>query len=238
MEQRRLVLISDLHGWLPGDLPAGDLLVIAGDFCPIRDHSMERQQGWLEEKLRPWLDSLPYKDIVAIGGNHDFVAQKKPELVKELPWHYLQDETLWIQDLHLWGSPWAAPCGRWAFMKPEHKLAELYQEIPDNTDLVITHTPAVRAGDRVVSGKLVGSDSLRERMLKMRPALHVSGHIHEGRGHYQIGRETRSINASLLDENYQPWGWCYTVLLEQGEDSWQVAEVSEEPPQSEGYDFH
>lgn len=237
-QQRRIVLVSDLHGWLPEDLPAGDLLIIAGDFCPIKEHGKEYQHSWLQDTLQPWLHSQSYMDIVAIGGNHDFIAEADSQAVRALPWHYLQDESLWIQDLHIWGSPWAPPCGRWAFMLPENQLEELWQGAPDNTDLLITHTPAGGAGDRVVSGKLVGSASLRSRLLQIKPALHVCGHIHEGRGHYNIGSSTISINASLLDETYQPWSWCYQIDLEQGESGWRVLRISEEPLDSSDYDFH
>jgi 3',5'-cyclic AMP phosphodiesterase CpdA len=70
----RVVAIADLHGNLPGDLPEGDVLVIAGDVCPIEDHSVEFQDRWLKETFAAWLDSLPHAEVIWIAGNHDFVC--------------------------------------------------------------------------------------------------------------------------------------------------------------------
>ena len=72
----RVVTIADLHGNLPTDLPDGDVLVIAGDVCPIADHAIAFQERWLKGPFPEWLESLPHDEVVWIAGNHDFACQQ------------------------------------------------------------------------------------------------------------------------------------------------------------------
>ena len=45
------------------------------------------------------------------------------------------------QPVCLYGSPWSAYCGTWAFMvKPEN--AAVWDKIPSETDILVTHGPA------------------------------------------------------------------------------------------------
>jgi len=230
MNSQRVTLISDLHGWLP-ELPGGDLLVIAGDFCPIKDHGIERQKSWVSGPFEEWLVAQPYENIVGIAGNHDFIAEgsEGSKILRSLSWEYLQDESRWIGGMKIWGSPWCAPCGRWAFMAGENDLESRWAEIPQDTDLVITHSPAHGWGDRVMSGERVGSETLFSRLQEVRPALHVHGHIHEARASGRFPRGIPTINASLLDERYEPWGWCWQLQMNQQESVWQIGQISEEP---------
>ena len=74
----RVAAISDLHGFLP-DVPACDVLLVAGDICPVEDHDLDFQRRWLEGPFSDWLRGLDAGEIVGIAGNHDFVAQADPE---------------------------------------------------------------------------------------------------------------------------------------------------------------
>src|SRR5437764_537555 len=56
MPDLKVLAISDLHGFLPENLPPCDLLLIAGDLCPLRDHSPLAQANWLATTFRAWLD--------------------------------------------------------------------------------------------------------------------------------------------------------------------------------------
>ena len=62
----KIVCISDLHGYLPTEMPKGDVLVIAGDICPATDHSAVFQQAWLSTEFNTWLDAMKYNNIVCI----------------------------------------------------------------------------------------------------------------------------------------------------------------------------
>src|SRR5690348_4412774 len=97
--------ISDLHGFLP-ETPPCDVLLIAGDVCPVDDHALRYQRDWLELSFAPWLETQPARAIVGIAGNHDFVAESDDELMRSLPWTYLRDETTEVAGLTIHGSPW------------------------------------------------------------------------------------------------------------------------------------
>ena len=86
-------------------------------------------------------------------------------------------------------------------MGNEERLAQIYQHIPENTDIVISHGPAFGILD-VVGWKNQGSQALRYRIDEIKPKYLISGHIHEDRGFLQK-EFTTYINASILDERYQ-----------------------------------
>src|ERR1035437_821520 len=100
----RIIAISDTHGTLP-EIPECDLLIIGGDVCPVHDHTMGFQRSWLELDFDNWLKGLPVKQIVGIGGNHDFALETWPDLARSLHWQYLLDEGFEYEGLTLWGIP-------------------------------------------------------------------------------------------------------------------------------------
>ena len=203
----KIGLTSDLHGVLP-KVPDCDLLLIGGDLCPVHDHDEKFQFYWLDGPFRAWLNhqSMP---VVGVAGNHDFVAETDAgdELLHSLDWTYLMDETAQVADLSIHGSPYSNQFGRWAFMMPEYELAEyIWSQIPKGLDVLITHGPPKHAGDKVNNNwhpddPNVGSMSLRHMVLAQKPAIHLTGHIHEAYGEYQIG-DTTVYNASINNEIY------------------------------------
>jgi Icc-related predicted phosphoesterase len=74
--------------------------------------------------------------------------------------------------------------------------------IPVGTDVLITHGPAFGLHDIVVNGTNTGCKDLLQRIIEVKPKVHVCGHIHEGYGSIKKG-ETRFINASVLNESYE-----------------------------------
>jgi Icc-related predicted phosphoesterase len=61
--------------------------------------------------------------------------------------------------------------------------AELYERIPEDTEILITHTPPYGILDKTRRGSHAGCDRLLARLTKLRDCrLHVFGHIHEGHG--------------------------------------------------------
>lgn len=204
---RRIVATSDWHGELPVDLPEGDILVIAGDLLPVWDHDPAFQARWTRERLIPYLAPLPFKNIIFIGGNHDFYFMEADEWIALLPpnVHYLRDESAEIGGIRFHGSPWSNRFGDWAFMLSENDLADKWALISDETEVLIVHGPPFGACD--LTGRWgnenVGSKTLRQRLVDLRIPLVITGHIHEGYGSDQIG-ETSVENVSLMDVDYRP----------------------------------
>lgn len=198
----RIVCISDTHGKHHRllDLPEGDVLVHAGDFC---------NQGTLAEvqEFGKWLATLPYRHRIVVAGNHDWPFERTPRKARAAlrSATYLQDKGVEIDGVRFWGSPWQPVFYNWAFNLPRGpKLAEKWALIPDGTDVVITHGPPRGYGDQCLSnGFNAGCDDLLVALERCGARLHVAGHIHEGYGVRNHGPMT-IVNASTCNLNYQP----------------------------------
>ena len=212
----RITVISDTHtkhGLIPlTDLPGGDLLIHAGDIM----NSGYNKNDILD--FCTWFHSLEqYDKKIFIAGNHDRMFENHPEGVEELlniyfDIDYLQDEGYDLYDLDtdtstkIYGSPWQPEFYSWAFNLPKNgiELAGKWEAIPNNTDILITHGPAFGTLDTVAGRPWdnLGCELLAERIERLKPKIHVCGHIHSGRG-YEFKNGTHFFNASVLDEQYE-----------------------------------
>lgn len=208
----KIVAISDLHGQLP-EIPPCDLLLIAGDICPVTDHGVAYQADWLDTEFRRWLRSLTHVGhVVGVAGNHDFIFERAPQLLpRDLPWTYLQDELTEVAGLRIWGTPWQPWFFDWAFNGRPDELKERWALIPDAVDVIVVHGPPHGYGDGVPRYERVentGCPHLLRRIEDIKPRLVVFGHIHEGRGQWQHGPTTLA-NVTIVDEGYAhvypPW---------------------------------
>jgi Icc-related predicted phosphoesterase len=197
----KIVCFSDIHDqyksknltkWFQ-DNPA-DILLFAGDI----------QGEYNGEDFPEWINGLPYKHKLLVFGNHDGNSRDILEQAKKYPGiRFINQEGVCVEGIHIYGSPYSVTFGNWWFMENEWKLAELYQEIPDRTEILLTHTPAFGILDQTFYGEMVGSKSLLSRIREL-PNLkyHVFGHVHEGAGKSNGGKVT-FVNASVLDEKYR-----------------------------------
>ena len=183
-----LVLISDTHGKHPS-LPAGDVLVHCGDLTHFGSFAELRREV-------EWLASLPYRQIVLVGGNHDVALgnlceKGLEEKTRKLLFgriHYLRDSGIEIEGVKFWGSPWIPPYAG-VFNLPEKELRSKWNLIPPGTDVLVTHGPP--AG--ILDGG-TGSAGLAEAVRRIQPAIHCFGHVHEHRG--QVEQGTRFFNCA------------------------------------------
>lgn len=220
----KLVCTSDLHGYLP-KIPECDILLIAGDICPRMDHTVPFQEIWLRDNFRPWLCKVPAEHLVFIAGNHDFYFEycryngmhniftpvDKME-TNDHRIHYLEDNSTKIGDLVIYGTPWQRRFFDWAFNLDEPELDKVFDNIR-NCDILLTHQPAWMCGDWSSYGEEnTGSKKLLEKLLEIQPKVHVTGHIHSGVGLYRVGK-TLSINASYVNEKYQPVNQLWEIEL-------------------------
>lgn len=246
----RVAAISDLHGRLPRvaggypDVPACDVLVIAGDVAPdfhghgtsqpvrpgsktfqhVYDKGEAAQANWLNTNFRDWLmDIIGHHgcEVVGIAGNHDFVFERRLE-PRDLPWTYLRDAESHVAGLSFYGVPWCPKLGRWAFYADERRLRLAYAAVPENIDVLISHSPPYGYGDTVpetspfgMPGETlhVGTHQLTDILKEKKPRAVVSGHIHEGRGRHEYAGHTVVYNVAYLNDNYRPHpGPACTIL--------------------------
>ncbi len=240
MKEVKIVAISDIHGYLPGNLPSGDILTISGDICQVRcSHSPTNQFHWIQNKLIPWfyelINSGKFKHIVFIAGNHDFIFKSllaDPSSF-HIIWpdnvHYLCDSLIEIEELKIYGTPWTPTFGNWAFMGDYGTLEGHFKKIPEGMDIVLSHGPMYgyndtilqypeRTGDRDLH---IGSKALLQRIKEVKPKWILVGHIHSGNHavekvfHFMgdLTNHTNSINVSLIDEDYDPSYFPYEFSI-------------------------
>ncbi len=198
----KFTFISDTHGKHELiRLPAGDVLVHAGDF------SMRGSLPEVETFLR-WFEEQPFQHRILVAGNHDFLAEREPGIFRALipdSIIYLEDSGVEIDGVRIWGSPITPWFFDWAFNRQRGAdIRRHWDLIPDDTDLLITHGPPYGILDEVLRDpRPVGCRDLLRRAEQVQPRVHVFGHIHEGYGRLRHN-STLYINASVLDVRYQP----------------------------------
>lgn len=200
-----IVMTADLHGTLPGITPC-DLLIIAGDICPIKgSHSPAAQAAWLRKAFAPWLESIEAKHIIGVAGNHDFIFEH-PKEVPELPWTYLEDTSVTVEGLNIHGTPWVPNLKRWAFHGGMgNRCKTKFNDIPEDTDILVSHGPFSGHGDFLEGYGHIGCTKMREKIHEVQPSLFVCGHIHEGYGHYRDSDIKHGVyNVAHMDEFYEP----------------------------------
>lgn len=186
----RIILAADSHGghrYGEAYWPKGDILFHAGDIT--NTGGMGEVKDFVQWAGR---EQTQYKDVVFVAGNHDLAIQFQPYLFREYlqPYqrlHYLQDESLIMEGLHIYGSPWQPMFGGTAFnLYNEKELLKKWQMIPKDVDILLTHTPPRNILDSTHDGEKCGSISLLTEIFdRIKPKLHVFGHIHQSSGIYR-----------------------------------------------------
>ena len=203
----RIVCISDTHLRHSISIPDGNMLLHAGD-ATFRGTEEE-----VSEFAR-WYSSFPHAVKVFVAGNHDWGFEKRPEHFREILEDkgiiYLQDQSATLFGLNVYGSPWQPTFFDWAFnLDRGDDIKEKWDQIPDSTDVLITHGPPKGILDRTLAREMrppqsVGCWDLKERVTKLSNLkLHVFGHIHPGYGIEKQGGVT-FVNASICNEDYKP----------------------------------
>lgn len=197
----RIVSISDTHGkHAKVRLPDGDVLIHAGDFMTYGDRLSEIAS------FNHWLSKQPHRHKVVIAGNHDLLLESDPSLARAqlTAAIYLENSAVEIEGLHIWGSPQQPRFLDWAFnVDRGPAIRQYWNKIPTKTDILITHGPPFGILDKIApSGEHLGCEELAIAVQRVRPKLHVFGHIHGGRGTCEHDG-TKYLNAAVLDENYR-----------------------------------
>lgn len=205
----RIVCISDTHNLHDRiDVPDGDVLIHAGDFT---------MGGRVAEvnRFAAWFAGLPHPHKVLVAGNHDWLFERSPAAARALVAEvaYLQDAGAEVAGLRIWGSPWQPWFHDWAFnLARGEAIRAKWDLIPGDVDILVTHGPPMGILDGIPTAfgddgdpapMHVGCADLLEAVQRVRPRMHLFGHIHEGYGEVDHGG-TRFVNASNCDADYQP----------------------------------
>lgn len=205
----KFICTSDLHGSLPElhESSPDDIILIAGDIGVDFYLGKPEVLPWYRDVFAPWAAKIPGQ-IHMTWGNHDFIGERLPDLKWNdyLPpnVHVHVDQQVELGGKKIWFSPWTPTFGLWAFMEYDLRLVSRYDKIPLDTEIIVSHGPPYKLGDRTDSGTYAGSKSLRAACDRL-PDLQaiVCGHIHEGFGVYKRERYT-IYNVSYVDSSYAP----------------------------------
>ena len=229
--------IADLHGHYP-KLEGGDLLIIAGDLtsrdsakCWINFEKWISKTDYKKKIIiagnhDSFLSSrenhlvCKYWNDVEItylcdSGVNIFYDHSECTRFDEDTLNLKDLKRQKLKSLKIWGSPWTKTFGGMnpkckAFtVDTEEELAQKFSLIPDDVDILVTHSPPFGMLDKTMYDDYVGSNSLNYKLLELKLKLHIFGHVHESYGECHQGyysKSGNSISADLDQNNFIPMG--------------------------------
>lgn len=211
--------ISDTHGrHREVDIPKVNILFFAGDISSKgQKHQIEDFSLWLEE-----LKTLKKIDeAVGIVGNHEITFDKNhfgynkesESWLKNC--HYLNDSSVEIMGLKIYGSPVTPWFYDWGFnIHRGEEIKVFWDKVPRNeVDVFITHGPPYGIQDWVETNsydyntgrpkrEYVGCKDLLKAMPEINPTINIFGHIHGAHGNKKK-QNIHYANVAICDEDYR-----------------------------------
>lgn len=211
----KILHISDTHGMhdvFPMKRFEGiDMVIHSGDISnsPYLTNSIVEIHNFLD-----WYENIPVKHKLLVAGNHDTAIARKSIThldMRERNIIYLENDSVEIEGVKIWGSPITPTFGDWSFMKARDKIHEVWAGIPDDTDIIIVHGPpkGVRdlSYDRENKLEMCGDLALMKRIAVVKPKLVMFGHIHnckdienQGVSTYHRFPDTKFSNGSCVED--------------------------------------
>ncbi len=199
----KIWLISDTH--CRHDLlqiPSGVEMVV---HCGDESNAHKSKQNVEEaNSFFEWYQALPIPQKVFVPGNHSMAIEHgliKPEYYPGVTFliHQLSEfdwTGLGVADnrkFKIFGSPYTPWFFNWAYNLARPDLKAIWQSIPADVDLLVTHGPPKGILDVTKDWKTkepihIGSLSLtREVLHRIKPTLHAFGHLHDETGIKNFG---------------------------------------------------
>ncbi|CCD64762.1 Calcineurin-like phosphoesterase domain-containing protein [Caenorhabditis elegans] len=207
----KVVCISDTHEQLHNvTVPDGDVLIHAGDFT---------NNGKREEliKFNEEMTRFPHKYKLVVAGNHELGFDhdenqgERQDADKGLGTEdgyniltnvtYLQDKGVTIDGVTFFGSSYHPLRGFPFYRNRAEQLAECWKAVPNDTNVLITHTPPLGYLDQFGDERW-GCRDLLKTVERIQPAYHIFGHVHEQHGVLSNGNTT-FINAAQCNKGNQ-----------------------------------
>ena len=143
-----------------------------------------------------WYAQVLVKNRIYIPGNHDswiatFERQAKREF-EDRGIIYLNKKEITIDGIKLYGDGISPTFGNWVFMADRSKMHKHWDLIPEDVNVLLTHTPPKGILDlsenRNGGIEMCGCSALFKKVRKLdNIKLHAFGHIHNGHGIINTG---------------------------------------------------
>jgi len=214
----KIVSISDTHNkHKQVKIPDCDLLIHAGD-ATFKGRESEIRD------FAKWFAKQPAKYLVWIPGNHEEIFEYHLDNLAtedgETNWfhqecptaHMLINDSVVIEGVKIYGSPVQPWFHDWAWnIARGEPIRKIWDKIPLDTDILVTHGPVHGILDEVVRAdgtshnppNLAGCEELLIAVQRVRPAIHICGHIHCGYGEKHVDGISY-YNSAICDEMYYP----------------------------------
>lgn len=203
----RILALADIHDRFEavdaalGEAGTIDALVLAGDI------TTNGTPDAVERVIKSWRPRVPH--LFAIAGNMDSPAidDRLIELGVSLNGRCRR-----IGEVAFFGCSAAPVSIGTPYELPEEELArriELgFDSGKDATHLIfVPHAPPRGIVDRTWTGIQAGSTAVRAFIERVQPGLVLCGHIHEARGHQQLGRSL-IVNCGPARKGYVLAEWA------------------------------
>lgn len=178
--------ISDLHGThdsleIPYDI---EVMAITGDATNYRNSTMNMSEY---TRFLDWFAAIPVSYKIYVPGNHDsYIYENLNRCKKEMLSRgitLLHQDSIQISDLKIYGDGTTPQYGDWCFMKKRETISKTWENIPEDTDILLTHGPPKGildlTTDRHRNLERAGCGALGKRILKLNNLkLNCFGHIH------------------------------------------------------------
>lgn len=187
----KIVHLSDTHGCHHRlrKLPEADVIVHSGDF------TMNGSEAEAIDFLN-WFCDLPYTYKIFICGNHDDCLYGANIDGLDSNVHYLCNSGVEIDGVKFYGVP--------MFMGDciSDRQSQNYCNIPSDTDVLITHSPAYGILD-FDDNINYGDEELLEKVSSLNLKAHLFGHIHAMHGVKTIENTIFSNGAIMKSNTYE-----------------------------------
>lgn len=171
-----------------------------------------------------WYSKVNVEFKIYIAGNHCTSIEQRVITKDDFTKAgiiYLDLEEVTIKGIKFFGSAYTPSFGQWAFMKSRGKLAPYYEQIPNDTDVLISHGPVYGtldlSYDRHNNLEFCGCKELKNRVNKLNLKAFFSGHIHSMSGVTNFGITYREgvyySNAALVLDGRFDRGLVYNGNL-------------------------
>lgn len=208
----KILHISDTHGHhnqLPHRFDSIDIVIHSGDCSNHRVPIFNEKEVI---NFLNWYSSIPIEHKVYVAGNHDTAIEKRlvtPTDFQQNNIIYLENSGITIKGIKFWGSPYTPVFADWAFMHSDETLKATWDQIPEDTEVLITHGPPKGILDQTYSQKELkscGCEALLKRCISLKETLRLVafGHIHNNTGitQHSFGKTIFSNAACVRDDNF------------------------------------
>lgn len=201
----KIIAFSDTHNdHNMLQIPSADIAIHAGDACIKGNYTEVR--SFLE-----WYVKQPFKYKIYVPGNHDAKMYTHPELqslAREYGIYVLFNDLIEIEGISIYGNATTFPSED--RIDAESDLWDnkdtVWNNMPHNCDIVVTHIPPKNILDEADRGAHIGCSYLRDEVSIKKPKIHIFGHCHEKRNHVLYNGVTRFMNVACKDAGYNTVG--------------------------------